>query len=234
VLSVILPTYNEADNIVALVRALRAELAGAALEIVVVDDGSPDGTGKIVAAEAASTPGLRLVARAGPRGLTSSLADGIRASRGELVGFMDCDFSTPPDVVPRLAAKIAEGCDVAVASRYVPGGSDSRAGSPWRRATSRVIVALARALLVADFRDYTSGFFVARREVLNSVPLRGDYGEYFMDFIVRAHRAGYRIAEIPYTQVPRSRGESKTDSGFFRKGAKYLATLGRLWREGRR
>ena len=232
-LSVILPTYNEASDIVPLIRALREELAGADYEIIVVDDDSPDGTWKLVEAQRASVPGLKLLRRIGRRGLTSALLDGIRASRGGLVGWMDCDFSADPSVVPRLAAKISEGFDVAVASRYVPGGSDARTGSPLRRMASRVIVELARALLVREFRDYTSGFIVARREALDALPLRGDYGEYFMDFIVRAHRSGRRIAEIPCVVVPRRHGESKTDSGFVRKGLAYLATVGRLWLEAR-
>ena len=232
-LSLILPTYNEAENIVPLLQALGEELAGSEFEIIVVDDDSPDGTWRLVETERESMPGLRLLRRVGRRDLTSALADGIQASRGELVGWMDCDFSAPPSVVPRLAAKISEGFDVAVASRYVSGGRDARLDSPRRRLASRVIVELARALLVRDFHDYTSGFVVARRETLDSLPLRGDYGEYFMDLIVRAHRSGRRIAEIPYVLVPRRRGASKTDADFFRKGVKYLAMIGRLWREGR-
>ncbi|MFI5349988.1 MAG: polyprenol monophosphomannose synthase [Elusimicrobiota bacterium] len=232
-LSVILPTYNEAGNIVPLIHALREELAGVEFEIIVVDDDSPDGTWKLVETESKSLPELKLLRRVGRRGLASALRDGIRASSGDLVGWMDCDFSTPPNVVPRLAAKISEGFDIAVASRYVPGGRDARAGSPWRRMASRVIVEFARAMLIRDFHDYTSGFVVARREVLDSIPLRGDHGEYFMDFIVRALRSGRRIVEVPYVLVPRRHGESKTDSGFFRKGLKYLAMVGRLWLEAR-
>ncbi|MFI5347963.1 MAG: glycosyltransferase [Elusimicrobiota bacterium] len=232
-LSMILPTYNEEADIVPLIRALREELSGFELEIVVVDDDSPDGTWKRVETERAFTPGLRLLRRIGRRGLTSALSDGIRASSGDLVGWMDCDFSTPPAVVPRLVAKISEGFDVAVASRYVLGGRDARAGSPWRRLSSRMIVEFARALLIRDFHDYTSGFVVARRETLDALPLRGDYGEYFIDLIVRAHRSGRRIAEVPYTLLPRVHGDSKTDSGFFRKGIKYLAMVGRLRREAR-
>jgi dolichol-phosphate mannosyltransferase len=232
-LSVILPTYNEAGNIVLLLRELREVLAGIEFEIIVVDDDSPDGTWKLVETERASMPGLTLLRRIGRRGLTSALLDGIRASKGDLVVWMDCDFTTPPNVIPRLAAKMSEGFDIAVASRYVAGGRDARTDSPGRRMASRVIVELARALLVRDFHDYTSGFVMVRREVLDSIALRGDYGEYFMDFIVRAHRSGRRIAEIPFVPVSRRHGESKTDPDFFRKGIKYLATVGRLWLESR-
>jgi dolichol-phosphate mannosyltransferase len=232
-LSLILPTYNEAADIVPLIHALRKELSGIEFEIVVVDDDSPDGTWRLVEAERDSVPGLKLLRRIGRRGLTSALSDGIGASRGDLVGWMDCDFSAPPRIIPRLVAKISEGFDIAVASRYVPGGSDARTGSPLRRMASRVIVGLARALLIRDFHDYTSGFIVARREALDSISLRGDYGEYFMDLIVRAHGYGSRIAEIPCVVVPRRHGVSKTDSGFFRKGANYLVMIGRLWLEAR-
>ena len=232
-LSLILPTYNEAADIISLIRALRKELAGVELEIIVVDDDSPDGTWKLVEEERAFMPRLKVLRRVGQRGLTSALSDGIRASSGELVGWMDCDFSTPPSGVPLLAARVLEGWDIAVASRYIPGGRDAREDSPWRRASSRLIVELARALLVRDFHDYTSGFVVSRRAALDAIPLRGDYGEYFMDFIVRAHRSGRRIAEIPFACVSRRHGESKTDLDFFRKGIKYFAMIGRLWLEGR-
>jgi dolichol-phosphate mannosyltransferase len=228
VLSVVLPTYNEAPNIVDLARAVRAVLPRPDDEIIVVDDDSPDGTWRLAQEEAASVRGLSVIRRVGRRGLTSALSEGFQAARGDLIGWMDCDFSTPPELFPVLAAKVAQGCDIAVGSRYAPGGADARAGNPLRRLASLVITRLGSALLVPEFRDLTSGFAVARREVLESIPLRGDYGEYFIDLIVRAHRRGLRLAEVPYAMAPRRAGASKTDEGFALKGARYLATVARL------
>lgn len=228
VLSVVLPTYNEAPNIVDLTRAVRAVLPGPEDEIIVVDDDSPDKTWLLAQDEAARVPGLSVIRRVGRRGLTTALAEGFAACRGDLIGWMDCDFSTPPELFPLLAAKVRDGADIAVGSRYVPGGADARAGNPVRRLASLAITRLGSALLVPDFHDLTSGFAVARREVLESLPLRGDYGEYFIDLIVRAHRRGLALAEVPYSMTPRRAGVSKTDDGFVLKGARYLQTVARL------
>ena len=97
---------------------------------------------------------------------------------------------------------------------------------------SRIVTGLARLLLVRDFRDYTSGFVAVKRDVVERVRLRGVHGEYFIDLVVRAHRRGFKLVEIPYAQVERQRGESKTEQGFSRKGFRYLVTIARLWWEG--
>lgn len=226
--SVVLPTFNEAGNIGALVDALLEELAAYRHEIVVVDDDSPDGTWRVVEEKARIHPEVRIHRRVGERGLTSAIQAGIRASRGDIVCWMDCDFSMPPATLPLLVKKLGEGFDVAVGSRYAPGGRDARLDTKSRVLASRVITALSSFLLVRSFRDYTSGFIAAKREVFDRIDLRGDYGEYFIDLIFRAHRLGYRIVEVPYACVPRRAGESKTESGFLRKGLKYLFVVARL------
>ena len=162
-LSVVLPTYNEAPNIVPLLRALQTELAGRACEVIVVDDDSPDGTWRLAEAEATISSGIRVIRRIGRRGLTSAIAEGIQASHGEFIGWMDCDFTVPPSLISRLAAKVEEGFDIALAARYVPGSRDGRSDAPLRKLASRVIVEFARALLPREFHDYTNGVAVARR-----------------------------------------------------------------------
>ncbi len=230
--SVVLPTYNEAENISELVDQVASALRGFQTEMIVVDDDSPDGTWRIVRDGCAATPGLRLIHRVGRRGLTSALTEGIAAARGQIVCWMDCDLSMPAAALPRLVAKVSEGYDLAVGSRFVEGGKDDRVDVPMRRLASRAVTGLASLLLVRGFRDYTSGFIAVRRQVLDAIPLRGDYGEYFIDLIYRAHRRGYRIVEVPYVLADRRRGQSKTRLGFFRKGAKYLALIARLRLEG--
>ncbi len=229
--SVVLPTYNEVGNIADLVDAISEALRGSAFEVVVVDDDSPDGTWRVVQEKSARAPWLRVERRVGARGLTTAIARGIELARGEVVCWMDCDFSMPPSLLPKLVDRLDDGFDMAVGSRYVPGGKDARLDTRMRIAASRVITTLARWLLVRGFHDYTSGFVAARRALLEAVPLRGDYGEYFIDLVVRAHRLGYRLVEIPYACVPRRSGESKTDGSaldFFRKGLKYLFVVARL------
>jgi len=104
--SVVLPTYNERDNIYPLIQALLNHLADASPEIIVVDDDSPDGTWQVVAEVAAQDERVRLLRRLDERGLTSAIAAGIEQARGDIVVWMDCDFSMPPEVVPRLVAAI--------------------------------------------------------------------------------------------------------------------------------
>ena len=227
-LSVVLPTYNERDNIVALIDAIRQNLPQP--EIVVVDDDSPDGTWQVVQALAAKRPCVRLVHRTAERGLTSALQRGIDESHGEVVCWMDCDFSMPPPTLPLMQRAIEDGADVAIGSRYAPGGRDARAD---RTAVlfSAVINRFARLLLGGPVRDYTTGFVAARRAVLDRIRLRGDYGEYCIDFLARARRSGFRIAEVGYVCQPRAAGQSKTAPsfwGFIRRGRKYVVTILRL------
>lgn len=226
--SVVLPTYNEAENILDLVDAVKRALAPRQTEVVVVDDDSPDGTWRLVAERAAADPTIRLLHRTAERGLTSALQAGIRLAKGNVICWMDCDFSHPPETLPALVEALDRGYDLVVGSRYVGGGRDGRTDTPARVWLSQVITRLSSLILVPNFRDYTSGFVAARRGVLDSIELRGDYGEYFIDLVFRAHRAGFRILEIPYVNAPRRAGESKTESGIVGKGLQYLWVVARL------
>lgn len=232
--SVVLPTYNERENIGPLVRGV-FEHAGRPAEVIVVDDDSPDGTWRVVEEMARERPGLRLLRRTTEKGLVSALRDGIRAAAAPVIVWMDCDLSMPPDRIPALLEAIDGGCDIAVGSRYVPGGGvELVTGS---RDTLRAFVLSSllnrwiQAMLGAAFKDYTSGFIAVRKTVLDRFPLRGDYGEYFIELIHRAARSGFRIAEIPYLNRSRTAGDSKTGTRFadyLRKGWKYVRLTVRL------
>lgn len=232
--SVVLPTYNEAGNIIILMQGLLDAL-GPAVEIIVVDDASPDGTAQAVRTFAADHPQVRLVYRADERGLTSAIWRGIQESARPVVCWMDCDLSMPPADFPRILEALAQH-DLALGSRYVPGGGDQ--GHGWLgRFLSQTICRLSRLLLGGRVLDLTSGFMAVRRYVLDELGLRGDYGEYCIDLIHRAQKRGYSAVEVPYLCLPRHSGESKTSvglAGFFRRGPGYLATVYHLWqREGR-
>ena len=227
--SVILPTYNEAENIVPLIREICATTERI-LEVIVVDDDSPDGTGRLVEALQAEDQRVMLVRRTSERGLTSAIREGITRARGDIVVWMDCDFSHPPALLPRMLEGIDHGFDVVIPSRYVPGGADRR-DERLHRLLSRVLNTLATLTLDRSFRDYTSGFIAARRELFETVRLRGDYGEFFISLIVQALRQGRTIEEIPYTNLSRQRGTSKTATsplGFAWRGRRYLFTIARL------
>ncbi len=205
--TILLPTYNEAENINPLINAIWKHIPKA--NILVIDDNSPDGTAKIV-------KGARVLLRTTNRGLTNSLRDGIKASKTDLVGWMDCDFSHPPEIIPKL---ISAHADIAIARRNT---------YPF---FSGVINTLCQLFFGRDIHDYTTGFLVAKRNVVKEIPLRGDYGEYCIDFLVRAKRKGFRIVEIPYDSPPRMRGASKTSLTY---GLGYLSTVwSLLWTSGR-
>lgn len=156
----------------------------------------------------------------------------MRVATGEIVVWMDCDFSMPAAVIPSLLHGLDEGYDIVVGSRFVSGGSfkQDTAGTQ----DSAAAVALSRLmnygvqfLLDHRFKDYTSGFIAVKRAIVLDLGLRGDYGEYFIDLMFRALRAGYFILEIPYACLPRLHGTSKTGTNlrqYLRRGRGYVVT----------
>lgn len=240
--SVLMPTYNEAGNIRDLIRETEAallEVGVGAYEIIVVDDDSPDRTWEAASLTPANERGkISVIRRMHDHGLTASLRAGIRAATHELVIWMDCDFSHPPGKIPQLLYMIDQGYDVVVNSRYAVGGGEDRSGKGGavQLILSRLLNWGIRFMLKPSFSDYTSGFVAVRRSVLDAFDLRGDYGEYFIDFIYRVIRSRkYRVCEMPYVAPPRRSGESKTGSTFgqyLRRGWKYILAVLRLRLEG--
>ena len=155
-LTILLPTYNEAENINPLISAIQKHVPEA--EILVVDDNSPDGTAKIIK----KNKKITIVVRKNNRGLTNSIRDGIQQTKTDLVGWMDCDFSMPPYKLVELLQKLYEGYDIAVGSRFVKGGKDMR-GLTVAVILSWAINRFASFILNRSFKDYTSGFAAARR-----------------------------------------------------------------------
>ena len=223
--SVILPTYNEAPVIVEVVREILAAVPEA--EVLVVDDDSPDRTWALVGEAFASDPRARVLRRIGRRGLPSALAEGIGATTGSVVTWLDADGSMPAAVIPRLVAATADA-DVAVASRYARGGADAR-DSRARILASRAINLLGQTCLGGPVRDWTSGFVAARRAAFARVPLRTDhaYGDYCIDFLHRACRAGLRVVEVPVHErgATRRRDEDQSDPDPLRRASGW-ATCG--------
>ena len=190
--------------------------------------------------KASTRRGSRVIRRMQDHGLTASLREGIRAARHEVVVWMDCDFSHPPDKIPQMLYMITQGYDVVVNSRYVVGGGEDRGGKGGasQLVLSRLLNWGTRFMLKPSFSDYTSGFVAVRRPVLEEFELRGDYGEYFIDFIYRVIRSRrFRVCELPYVAPPRRSGTSKTGTTmgqYLRRGTKYIWTVIRLRLEGSR
>jgi len=235
----VLPTYNERDNIAALIEGILTNAVTPHM-VLVVDDNSPDATADVVRAVAsryntAEVQRVALYVRTGQKGLTSAIQCGIdfalESFSADVVTWMDCDLSMPPADVARLVRfLVEEGADVAVGSRWVAGGDDVAHGL-MARTLSRIINGFAVALLGDDVHDYTSGFIAARASVLRTLRLRGDYGEYCIDLLARAVRSGFAVVEVPYVCVPRATGASKTGANlwdYLVKGRKYVATIWRL------
>jgi dolichol-phosphate mannosyltransferase len=230
-LTVILPTFNERDNIVTLIERIGQALTDVRHEILVMDDRSPDGTAAAARAALGHDPRIVIIERDPPAGLTRSLLDGVQRARGRLVAWLDCDLSHPPELLPRLLEPVVTGdADIACASRYVKGGADER-DSRTARWASLAITRLARWMIDSRIEDYTTGYVVAPRQLVLDLGLRGDYGEYCIEFLAGALRQGWRVREIPYRSVPRRHGESKTATnllGFIRRGWKYVRTIVRM------
>jgi glycosyltransferase involved in cell wall biosynthesis len=208
----IVPTYNERENLPTLVRQLRG-LPGD-VHVLVVDDNSPDGTGALAEALAQSDPGVRVVHRAGKLGLGTAYKAGFAhgLARGyDYICTMDADFSHNPASLPALLDKAAQGYDMVVGSRYVRGGSV--VGWPrLRKVISFTANQLAHLFLGVTTRDCTAGFRCYRRAVLETVPLdtifSGGYS-FLIEMAFLCQEAGFRIGEVPITFVNRTQGDSK-------------------------
>lgn len=221
-ISIVIPTYNEAGSLPALVQRLGSALGGRDWELIVVDDGSPDGTADIAAAMAPRLP-VRVVRRAGKLGLASAVLDGFRSATGDILVCMDADLSHPPEVVPHLVDALADGADLAVGSRYVAGGGVE----DWplrRRIVSRVACLMGNALV--PVRDATSGFFALRRSVIDGVRLNPIGFKIGFEVIARGRHAA--VVEVPYTFRDREHGASKFGR---REIAEYVQQLGQVARD---
>ncbi len=212
---VILPTYDEAENVEAMLAAVLASLDGASIEsrVLVVDDGSPDGTADLAEAVARRDPRVAVLRRPHKRGIGPAYRAGFRRALdggAERVVEMDCDFSHDPAMLPRLVAATDEA-HLALGSRYVPGGGVASWG-PLRRVISRVGCWYAQRLLGVEVRDLTGGFKCFRREVLETIPLdevsAAGYG-FQVEMTYRALLEGYRVVEVPIVFRERRRGRSK-------------------------
>ncbi len=208
--SVIVPTYNERDNIEELVARLSKALseAGVTYEIVIVDDNSPDGTAELARSLSRNYP-IKVVVRPGRLGLSSAVLEGMKVSRGEYLVVMDADLQHPPEVVPKLVEKAEEGYDMVIASRYIKGGGVEGWGV-FRRVISLGASLIAKLLLPKARRigDPMSGFFLVRREQVGSFSKYNPKGfKILLELLVKGDFK--KVCEVPYVFKPRVRGKSK-------------------------
>jgi dolichol-phosphate mannosyltransferase len=213
----ILPTYNEAENVEAIVSAAGSVLADASPDgyhVLIVDDASPDGTGEIADRLAAEHAWVSVLHRAEKNGIGPAYLAGFRSALEQGAGFvmeMDSDFSHDPADLARLLAAVRAGADLALGSRYAPGGGVSDWGL-LRRLISEGGSTYARWVLGLKIKDLTGGFKCFRREVLEAIQFDGvrSRGYAFqVELTYRAARAGFRVVEVPITFRDREHGKSK-------------------------
>ena len=212
-LSVVVPTFNERDNVEPLIDRLTQVLDGLSWEIIFVDDDSPDGTADAVAAIAARDNRVRCIRRIGRRGLSSACIEGMLSSTSPYLAVMDADLQHDEALLPRMLEALKPGAvDVAVGSRYAEGGGVGEWSSA-RAAISRLATRLGRMVIKADLGDPMSGFFmVERRAFLEGVGhMSGTGFKTLLDLFASSPRP-LRYVELPYTFRQRHAGESKLDT----------------------
>jgi dolichol-phosphate mannosyltransferase len=209
-LSVIIPTYNERENISPLVAALTTALDEIRWEAIFVDDNSPDGTGQCIHDIAVQDSRIRLVKRTGRRGLSSACIEGIQASSASYVAVIDADLQHDERILPRMLERLkSDNMDMVIATRRIPGGSMGEF-SNIRVLLSRAGSWMSRCVSGHDVSDPMSGFFVVNRALFSEIAprLSGTGFKILLDLLVSSPRH-LRIAEVPYHFRNRQRGDSK-------------------------
>ena len=231
--SIIIPTYNESENIIQVLKSIGEHLPkDIATEAIVVDDNSPDGTGKVVEDYINDTQTkvgytVDVIHRKTKSGLSTAILDGIQHSSGETVVVMDSDFSHPPKIIPRLIEEIKiSKYDIVIASRYTPGGKVS-GWSAKRKLISKTAKGIAKVGLGINESDPMSGFFAFRRKILEGIKLDAIGYKMLLEILVKTK--GAKVKEIPYTFTNRVYGYSKLDTSTM---LDYVRSVWKLYRYG--
>ena len=231
--SIIIPTYNESENITQVLDSIGEYLpSNLQTMVIVVDDNSPDGTGKIVEDyinEAPDKAGctIDVIHRKAKSGLSSAILDGIQHSSSEIVVVMDSDFSHPPKIIPQLVEEIrTSDYDIAIASRYTEGGEVS-GWSTKRKLISKGATGIAKAGLGVNESDPMSGFFAFKRKILEGIKFDAIGYKMLLEILVKTK--GAKVKEIPYTFTDRTRGSSKLDSSTM---FDFVTSVWKLYRYG--
>ena len=210
--SVILPTYNEKDNVVELIDEILSYLSPMNLdkEIIIVDDNSPDGTGEVVRQHFAGNNDVKVFTRTGDRGFATAIRYGIEKSSGKAVAVMDTDFNHHPRMLPQMI-KFLEFYDMVIASRFTSGGGTS---DNFRYICSYLFNFTIRLMLLTRLQDNLSGFFAIRRERLFALDfgrIFWGFGDYFFRLIFYAQKSGASILDVPVIYEKRKGGVKKSN-----------------------
>lgn len=233
-ISIILPTYNESKNIIDLLKQIKNSLPRNIIsQTIVVDDNSPDGTGKIVEDyiqnfKKITNHTIHIIHRTTKTGLSSAIFNGIQKATGETIIVMDADHSHPPQIIPKMIESFKKShCDIVIASRYVKGGQIK----DWtisRKLISKIATKIAKSFLNIEPNDPMSGFFAFKKNILKNSKFDLIGYKILLEMLVKTKNV--KILEIPYTFTDRKLGESKLDSKTI---LDYLNSVWKLYRYGK-
>ena len=229
--SIILPTYNESQNIVKILKSITENIPkGIHTETIVVDDNSPDGTGRIVEdyisdLKKIAENTINIIHRTAKNGLSSAILNGIQTAKGETIVVMDSDFSHPPQIIPKMIEAIKQSqYDLVVASRYITGGK-IRGWTIKRKLMSRIATLIAKKGLNVKTKDPMSGFFAFKKNIVKELNFDALGYKFLLELLVKTKEI--RIKEIPYTFENRQFGSSKLDGSTI---VDYLKAVWKLYR----
>jgi len=226
-LSIIIPTYNERENLPILIERILKSLNQHNItnyEIIIVDDNSPDGTGEIAEQLAKQYKNIKVLHRPAKMGLATAFLDGVKLAKGNIVALMDADLQHPPELLPELYQAILNGYDMAIASRYIKGGGTEN-WSTKRKIVSKGAIILAHILFpeTRKIKDITSGYFTIRKDIIQNKKLNPIGYKIMLEIVVKAKPK--RIIEIPFIFKSRTKGRSKLSSKEFINYLKHLINL---------
>jgi len=225
-LSIIVPTYNERENIKILISRIRKALDkyNASYEIIIVDDDSPDGTGQLAEQLAKQYGNIKVIHRPTKMGLATATLNGIKHAKGDIIAVMDADLQHPPELLPKLHQAILKGNDIAIASRYIEGGK-IEGWSLKRKIVSKGAITLAHIFLpqTRKIKDIMSGYFALRKELIKNTKLNPTGYKILLEIVAKTKPA--KVVEIPYTFKPRIKGKSKLSTKEMLNYVKHLVRL---------
>jgi len=232
--SIIIPTYNESQNIIGILKSIRDSIPkGIYTETIVVDDNSPDGTGKIVedyiyGLKKIAENTIDIIHRKAKNGLSSAILNGIQNAKGETIVVMDSDFSHPPQIIPKMIEALKQyQCDLVVASRYITGGN-IQGWTTKRKLMSKIATMIAKKGLGVKTKDPMSGFFAFKKNIIKELNFDALGYKFLLEILVKTK--GINIKEIPYTFENRKLGSSKLDGSTI---IDYFKSVWKLYKNGK-
>ena len=233
-ISIIVPTYNESQNIVSILKSIRESIPkGIHTETIVVDDNSPDGTGKIAedyifSIKKIAENTIDVIHRKAKNGLSSAILNGIQNAKGETIVVMDSDFSHPPQIIPKMIEVFKQyQCDLVVASRYITGGN-IQGWTTKRKLMSKIATMIAKKGLGVKTKDPMSGFFAFKKNIIKELNFDALGYKFLLELLVKTK--GINIKEIPYTFENRKFGSSKLDGSTI---IDYFKSVWKLYKNGK-